>query len=145
MLYPFELRALSDKPSAPNWNSVEASTRQNAFRPLRLIFPHGGRTSRAGSAVGFYGCDDRLRVTANRQKGIMELATAGGSASRGFRDVRDWPTHRGRLLRRGSESGDTLRREPLPRGDHISYTKRAARVSIYVGCRLRDRTEYRSS
>jgi hypothetical protein len=35
-----------------------------------VILPHGGRrTGRAGSAVGFYGCDDRLRVTADRQKG----------------------------------------------------------------------------
>jgi hypothetical protein len=38
MLYPFELRALSDKPSAPSWNSVEASTRRNAFRPLHCDF-----------------------------------------------------------------------------------------------------------
>jgi|HubBroStandDraft_3_1064219.scaffolds.fasta_scaffold240134_1 hypothetical protein len=75
----------------------------------------------------------------------MELATAGRSAPRGLRDVRDWPTLRGRLLRRGSESGDTPTPRALALGDHMSYTKRAPRVSIYVGCRLRGRTEYRSS
>jgi hypothetical protein len=38
MLYPFELRALSDKLSAPSWNGGEASTRRNAFRPLHCDF-----------------------------------------------------------------------------------------------------------
>jgi hypothetical protein len=81
MLYPFELRALSDKPSAPSWNRVEASTRRNAFRasPLRSYRTEGalaGQALRLGSTAAMTDCE-QLPI---EKKAFLELATAGRSA-----------------------------------------------------------------
>jgi hypothetical protein len=73
MLYPFELRAPPFRTVA--WKPVLGGMRSGLST---VILPHGGRTGRAGSWVGFYGCDDRLRVTADRQKGNH--------------GTRDWPS-----------------------------------------------------
>jgi hypothetical protein len=68
MLYPFELRAHYDKSSAPNWNGVEASPAE-CLPALHCDFSAPKAECREGSADGFRGCEDRLRVTADRQKG----------------------------------------------------------------------------